>query len=191
MHEHQRIWQSVGLRHVFVQDRDSSHVSSRDDQKMSFCSKESFSASLPDPFQFYWQRSHQPIRIVWTYWELDEDTRGMPNSERIQLWKNIMRSKSWTAEHVCFWPIAVQTARDSSLLAQPNMLFSLIKFCLPSFVLCFGQQCHTAIQNYFLQTGDTLPEQCTILYLPGAQDMLPDNHEAKIQTWRLIKDLQL
>lgn len=189
MQEYQRIWHTAGLRHVLSQAVNASDLNQGGLD--SSHSQESFLATLPESLRFYWQRVRLPLKIVWTYWELDEDMRGKPDPDRLSLWRSIMLAKNWKEDQVCFWPIAISSGLDQSFVPQAGVLASLTKLFLPSHVFCFGRQSHLALKNFFKQTGDMFPSQCMILYLPGAQDMLPDNKDAKQQTWQQIKNLSL
>lgn len=189
MTEYHRLWLNAGLRHLLSF---GSHSADNGWPEASCTgindSCRDFSMSLPKPYLFYWQRVHFPVRIVWTYLELDQDLRGQPNEERLTLWRNIMRSKNWRKEHICFWPVALHS-KDGQLEPHPKVFFSLIHQIMPRYILCFGPKPREILKSYQEETGEGLPMNTQTLYLPGAEDMLPDNQDAKRHTWLQIKHL--
>lgn len=186
MYEYYRVWRTSGLRFLFLQAADSTSPPSN-----ASTVEASFTQSLPECLRFYWQRVQLPIRLVWTYWELDDDMRGKPDTERLSLWRSIMEAKHWTEKQICFWPLAVRHDGDGTADLRVDVFANLLKTFSPRHVLSFGERSHAALRRHFARFADSLPDGCTVQYLPGAEDMLPDNREAKAQAWRCIKNLNI
>lgn len=193
MSEYYRVWQISGLHFLLSRPTTAmaSISASTSATATTFSSEESFVQSLPECFRFYWQRVRLPIQVIWTYWELDEDMRGESNPARLSLWRSIMEAKHWTQKQVCFWPVAVKRGPEQAEDLRVDVLADILKLFTPRHVLSFGEQSHAALRHYFTSFPECLPDGCTIHCLPGAEDMLPDNREAKAQTWFGIKNLAI
>jgi len=189
MYEYYRVWQTSGLN--FLLSHTTATAGSTCAASSAPTTEASFVQSLPECFRFYWQRVRLPIRVVWTYWELDNDMRGESDPSRLSLWRSIMEAKRWAQEQVCFWPVAVKCGNGQAEDLRVDVLAEMLKLFTPRHVLSFGEQSHAALRHYFMSFPECLPDGCTIHYLPGAEDMLPDNREAKAQTWFCIKKLTI
>jgi hypothetical protein len=108
-----------------------------------------------------------------------------------------MEAKHWSEEQICFWPVALRRAGRAECSAgqsedvRVDILVDMLRTFTPKHVLSFGERSHAVLRRHFACSLSCLPDGCTIHYLPGAEDMLPDNREAKSQTWSCIKHLTI
>lgn len=151
----------------------------------------SFASSLPEALRMYWKRTRHPIRSIWTYWDLDKDMRAGVESDRLRLMRSIMRAKNISEEQVCLWPLAVHAGPDPAPRLHQDTFIALVKRFVPPYILIFGKKTRAVFNDYCRQKNTTLPERCTVLYLPGPGEMLPDNKQAKTVAWNSIKNLEI
>ncbi len=187
MTELYRLWHRAGLSHLY-RAFDAGSASSRPGTCPN-ANADMFAKNLPEPFYFYWKRLHFPVRIIWTYWELDIDCRAEANTQRLELWTSIMRAKGWSANQVAQWPVAVRSEQGGEL--QPNLtpLIEMIKHYKPAHLLCFGEPVRHLLQTAALDFDIFSAMGCSVSFLPGAEDMLPDNRQAKLYTWNIMKQI--
>jgi hypothetical protein len=114
-----------------------------------------------------------------------------------------MEAKHWSEEQICFWPVALRRAGRAGRAGRAecsagqnqdvrvDILVDMLKIFTPKHVLSFGERSHAALRRHFARSPGCLPEGCTIHYLPGAEDMLPDHRAAKSKTWSCIKHLTI
>jgi hypothetical protein len=186
MRETVRLWREIGLCHVFRMSPSTPHPVPRSSVADPL---QDFQTSLPASLQIYWQHLHLPVSIVWTYWELDMDIRGEPSKPRMDLWESIIRAKGWNMNHIAFWPLSLP-ADPTSDPGQCAFFFrKFLASVTPKYILCFGCRSHEALRAALCTDFPQLMPK--IIYLPGAEEMLPDNKAAKRDAWRLIQPLVL
>lgn len=189
MREIHRLWHVLGLRQLYT----ASHAcltrgTATSHDEPSICLTAS---QFPSVFDYYVHKIQPPVRLIWTYWELDLDHRGTASVERIDLWSSIMRAKEWTEKDVTFWPVSVFDKQDEELKPDLSPLLEMVKAFNPSHLLCFGKAIHELFlaasldSEYFRSLG------CSLHQLPGAEEMLPDNRHAKRFAWNIIKQIHI
>lgn len=189
MNEVYRLWHRAGLTHIFCSSQSGSasfRPVSHPDPSIGI-----FINILPEPFLFYWKKLHFPLSVIWTYWELDIDCRSEANHQRLDLWASIQQAKKWSSSQITHWPVAVRTEPRGEI--QPNLtpLIELIKRFKPAHLLCFGEPAKQLLQSSTLDFDDFSGVGCSVHFLPGAEDMLPDNKQAKQYAWDIIKKIQI
>lgn len=150
-----------------------------------------FIDNLPEPFHFYFKNLHFPLRVIWTYWELDIDCRAEADQQRLDLWASIQRAMKWSTNLIAQWPVAVRTEPGEELQPNLNPLIELIKHFKPAHLLCFGEPVKRLLQASGSDLDDFSGMGCSVYFLPGAEDMLPDNRQAKQYAWDIIKQISI
>ncbi|MEG6549707.1 hypothetical protein V6C53_05650 [Desulfocurvibacter africanus] len=141
------------------------------------------------PFLYALERLKPPVRAMWTYWELAQDFGGEPDSNRRQLWANIIKSLPYK-QRVGFWPVS--EFRGGTMLAKPALFWQGVREFGATHVLCFGRRaCMTLFPDRPFSPGVFQHGDLTAVILPGPDDMLPDNRQLKAVTWNLLKDLRI
>ncbi|MFO7597717.1 MAG: hypothetical protein R6W92_15420 [Desulfocurvibacter africanus] len=130
-----------------------------------------------------------PVSAMWTYWELAQDFGGEPDSNRRQLWANIIKSLPYK-QRVGFWPVS--EFKGGTMLAKPALFWQGVREFGATHVLCFGRRaCMTLFPDRPFSPGAFQHRNLTAVILPGPDDMLPDNRQLKAVTWNLLKDLRI
>lgn len=126
---------------------------------------------------------------MWTYWELALDFGGEPDGARRQLWANIIKSLPYK-QRVGFWPVS--EFQGGVMLAKPALFWQGVREFGITHVLCFGRRaCMTLFPDRAFSLGVFQYGNLTAVILPGPEDMLPDNRQAKAVAWALLKDLPI
>lgn len=208
------VWQQLGLGHILRNPANSATVQATSgkaharlaaDPRSMSDPVHSFAASLPHPLRCYHSRLTFPVRLIWTYFELDEDHRGTPDPSRVQLWDSIIKAKQWLPSDIAFWPLCLTheahqraESRDAnSSDCQPDDLNEqvaaafrrLLTVFRPGYVFCFGQAAHDVLKNIY--AAHPHPDDTCFLFLPGAEEMLPDNKMVKRQAWDVIRSIEI
>jgi hypothetical protein len=209
-----RVWKQIGLGHILLSPSWNSPVptqslpikTSGDHVSQSISDPvQSFASTLYQPLHHYYARLTFPVRLVWTYFELDDDHRGTPDLARVQLWDSILKAKNWKSPDIAFWPLCIgpsaepppEPAGQNSLhsMAEPHedalasCFRRLIALFQPAYVLCFGQSGHDLLRDIY--APHPFPDATRFLFLPGAEEMLPDNKRVKRQVWDVLRPIQI
>ena len=148
-------------------------------------------AGLPELWRRIVQEHPAPCATLWTYWQLTSDLGSEASSDRIQLFRNIRKALGWASTDIVFWPLAEQ--RASGLHCRSECFWQGLAVFDPRFVLIFGRQ---AFKRLFPSTeerryGQFIQDHISYIFLPGPEDMLPDQKEAKRLVWNTLKAIQL
>lgn len=178
-----RSWYLSGIRYVFS-SLSQPEADSRFDQE----GPEYQANKFPEPWQGLWQQITIPQISVWTYWELGEDLSSYFSEMRWKLFRNILSSLKWNQDKVTFWPI---NKIDQGYIQIHNDIFwqglDLIK---PEYLICFGQAAFACLFPDRNKKDTIFQVQgIQVIVLPGPEEMLPDNREAKKIVWETLKNL--
>lgn len=209
-----RVWKQIGLGHILHSAPCHAPVATRSLTSNTFADHisnpatdpvQSFASTLYQPLHFYYSRLTFPVRLVWTYFELDDDHRGTPNLPRVQLWDSILKAKNWEHADIAYWPLCLgpstenppESARQTTLnsVTDPHeeplatWFRRFIALFQPEYVLCFGQPGHDLLQDIY--ATHAFPDATRFFFLPGAEDMLPDNKSVKRQVWDVLRTMQI
>jgi hypothetical protein len=151
-------------------------------------SPEAGSTPLPEPWHSLSAQLDPPHPHVWTYWELALDLSGHGDPERFRLFRRILQSLQWPEENVIFWPPA--HIEQGELVLRADIFWQGVEWIRPGHVTCFGRE---AFRRLFPDRagryGSFRAGNHTLVYLPGPEDMLPDNRRAKQLVWRILRTL--
>lgn len=145
------------------------------------------------PFQEYWKKVHQPCSAIITYLNLDDDFRGSPNYQRLELLHSIIKAMSWPPQHIAFWPPILQ-GPDAPLQSVSMICFrELIEVLTPRYIFCFGNPAHQLFSEFLPHLTGTNPANplTRLVLLPSLEDMLPDNKLVKKEAWKIIRTLTI
>ncbi|MCF8109596.1 MAG: hypothetical protein K9J81_11470 [Desulfohalobiaceae bacterium] len=148
-------------------------------------------ADLPQPWRSIAQEHPAPCATLWTYWQLAGDLGSKASPERTLLFRNIRKALGWPQADIVFWPPA--ELRASGLHFRSEYFWQGLAVFEPRFVLIFGRP---AFKRLFPRTGDRrygefIQDHISYIFLPGPEDMLPDQKEAKRVVWNTLKTIQL
>ncbi|MCF8104258.1 MAG: hypothetical protein K9K64_02135 [Desulfohalobiaceae bacterium] len=146
-------------------------------------------AAFPEPWSRIFNSRKAECTSVWTYWQLPLDLGPQPSAERKRLFQKIVSALNWPPEHLVFWPLSAFHPPD--LLSRTDLFRQGIQLLKPLYVLVFGDQAIEALFPGDKRTAYGLfkMDQIDYIFLPGAEDMLPDNKNAKRIVWNTLKKL--
>jgi len=148
---------------------------------------------FPEPWQSIFQDTKPPIYCFFTYWELSYDLQysSEKSAKRMHLFKNIISSLKWPEEKVVFWPATYINYTEFTLDA--DSFWEGVKKLQPVYLICFGKTVFSALfpERSFQVSQFTTTDNMNVLSLPGPNDMLPDNREAKRKVWHALKNLTI
>lgn len=178
-------WYAFGL-HYLLQDSTKQGLS-RSEHSKGFAS--ATEPDFPEPWRQIVKQQQHPCATIWTYWQLPIDCGPKSSEERKTLFRNIIHALGWNPEDYVLWPMSRET--QGSLEAKTDCFWRGLPFFRPQYVLCFGRQTFGALFPQKTGTGFGLfnLDQITYIYLPGPEDMLPDQKQAKNLVWNLLKNL--
>ncbi|SDB16888.1 hypothetical protein SAMN05660653_00791 [Desulfonatronum thiosulfatophilum] len=190
LEENIRIFREMGLAFLYhpTQEMPSTAVITKDipshDQQQVYSE-----ATFPEPFLFYLHKISDSVKVVWTYFELDQDFRGNPDPQRLELWYSIMKAKGLQQQHVAFWPIELHPWHSATISRSIDFFCKFVNKVCPKFIFCFGSAAHGLFHDHSnaLSFNTSVP----IIFLPGAEEMLPDNKSVKRKAWSLIRPLEI
>lgn len=148
-------------------------------------------ADLPQPWRGIAQEHPGPSATLWTYWQLAGDLDSEAASERTLLFRNICTALGWPQADIVFWPPA--ELRSSGLHFRSECFWQGLAVFEPRFVLIFGRPAFTRLFPHAGEPryGEFHQDHVTYIFLPGPEDMLPDQKEAKRVVWNTLKAIQL
>jgi hypothetical protein len=152
-----------------------------------------FDIRWPLPLQEYWRRIQHPCSVIITYFNLDDDFRGSPNRQRLDLLHSIIKAKSWPLKLIAFWPPILHGLDAPSPAASMSCFQELVDILNPRYIFCYGKAAQQFFFEYlpkFSNTSST-SESTRLVLLPGLEDMLPDNKLVKKETWEIIRALTI
>lgn len=180
-----RCWRSLGLRHILL-PADGGSAPGHATAPPSIAA--SSSESCEDLIQRARQRLTPPHDQAWTYWELPMDLGDSPSPERRELWRRMLKALALPRGRILFWPMSLpgRTGPDP----RTDLFWDGVKESGAQTVVCFGRRAfaHLFPDRDFSTAAFSL-EGRTIQPLPGPEDMLPDNREAKAIVWNKLLDL--
>jgi len=142
------------------------------------------------PWEQFRPRLAAPSRTVWTYWELGIDFGPQPAPKRRELFRNIIKALRWPPNTVAFWPLSFE--HQGRLLANKGSFLRGVGEAGAGTIICFGQQAFDVLfprQPYGL--GRHRLEARTVIALPGPEEMLGGDGQAKRLTWDTLRALTL
>ena len=142
------------------------------------------------PWEQFRPRLITPSRTVWTYWELGLDFGPRPDPARRELFGNIMRALRWPKKSVTFWPLSFE--HQGRLLANKGSFLRGVGETGAGLIVCFGQRAFEVLfprQRY--APGTHRLEARTVLALPGPEEMLGGDAQAKRLVWDTLRALRL
>jgi hypothetical protein len=188
-----RSWYAAGLRHVFapVQDagraRNAEHLSKGGGQSEE-PSSTGPEAPFPAPWQDVYLRCRPPHPHVWTYWNLCLDLSPQASEARCSLFAKILSSLKWPRENVVFWPLTCSA--PSGISPDVEHFWKGIRLLRPRYIICFGLEAFRALcPDRSPDYGSYTTSHGVIVSLPGPEDMLPDNRQAKGLVWHVLQSL--
>lgn len=140
------------------------------------------------------ERLSPPYSVLMTYWELCLDLSGAcPDekcSQRRQLFSRMISGLGWTDAEYVFWPLS--HCPGSEPVADAELFWQGLRSLRPRFVLLFGERAtDTVLPRQDPRTSRVEMDGVTYLSLPGPEEMLPDNRQAKNRVWRELRSLPL
>ncbi|WP_459938317.1 hypothetical protein [Desulfonatronum parangueonense] len=190
MEEYVRIFREMGLVYIYqpAQEGSSTEI---DSKNIPIQNQEQGNSEggFPEPYNFYLKKISEPVKVVWTYIELDEDFRVNPNMQRLNLWFSIMKAKGLQKHQVAFWPIELHPLNTKPTTQGVSYFFKFISQIHPRFIFCFGYAAQRLLQEQSSALFSNPP--VPIVFLPGADEMLPDNKAAKRKAWDLLRPLEI
>ncbi len=146
---------------------------------------------LPEPWLKISKEHTAPCATLWTYWQLACDLGDEASPPRTQLFQKIVNALGWSPSDIVFWPAA--DYRATGLHLRSKCFWAGLALFQPVYVFIFG---HPAFSRLFPQKegrqyGLFIQDQIKYIFLPGPEDMLPDQKQAKSFVWNTLKDIQL
>ena len=182
-----RAWYASGLRYIFAP---ASKCAPEPEGERPAAKTASASEPLfPSPWQEIFAACRPPHPHVWTYWKLCLDLGPEAGQDRSTLFSNILASLQWPRENVVFWPLS--RSSPSGIVAEPEPFWKGIKLLCPRYILCFGLDAFQALfPDRRAEYGSFASGRAKVLFLPGPDDMLPDNRQAKGLVWHALQTLR-
>ena len=175
-------WYSSGLRFLLRPERDHGEPG---DAPLEASSAET---PFPEPWSRIYNSRSCRCTSVWTYWQLPIDLGPQASVERKRLFQNIVSALNWPQEHLVFWPLSA--IKSEGLLPRTDLFLQGILLMKPLYILCFGDQAFASLfPENSKEYGLFKLDQINYIYLPGPEDMLPDNKQAKRIVWSTLKNL--
>ncbi len=176
-----RAWYKCGLRHVLYYS--CSCISAQDLKQKPESKHEQI--YFPEPWHSIWTNLHSSAALLWTYYELGPDLEHQGTNQRTNLFSSICTHLDLGREMIVFWPMTQQATQG--VLPRQDIFWQGVHLISPRYLLIFGQK---TMQFLFpgLVSCFGLYSQAgfQLLYLPGAEEMLPDNRQAKSYVWRML-----
>jgi hypothetical protein len=147
----------------------------------------------PAPWDLYLARAAAPSRTVWTYLELGRDmlagTAGATDmgagpevQARRGLFRNIIQNMAWPKGSVAFWPLAAEGD------PEPELFWRGVDHLQAEAVVVFGRGGLAALcPGMDYRHSSLILHNLPVHVLPGPEDMLPDNKDAKRIAWTMLK----
>lgn len=179
-----RSWYLNGLRFFFKRGPDcrSGHLS-RQKEPINITSPEE---KFPSPWDDLWACSNPPYLSVWTYWELGQDCGQEADQDRQSLFDNILNALGLTREEVLFWPLT--SSLEGEINIQEDIFWQGVKLSGAGNIICFGERVFQGLfPNRPLNYSIFVYNDYEVVLVPGPEEMLPDNREAKKIVWRILK----
>lgn len=162
-------WQHNGLRFVLGKPKSQAPV-------------------FPEPWAGIISTQQARCTTVWTYWQLPLDLGPAPSAARNRLFQNMITALNWPREHLVFWPLC--TAEEGTLKARTELFWQGVRRFNPLYLICFGNQAFDLIApGNSREFGLFKTGQIDYVFLPGPEDMLPDNKQAKRIVWNTLRQL--
>ncbi len=179
-----RCWRSLGLRHILLPAGGSAPGNATAPPSIAAASSD----SCENLIQRARQRLNPPHDQVWTYWELPMDLSESPSPERRKLWRRMLKALALPRGRILFWPMSLPGRAGPD--PRTDLFWDGVKESGTQTVVCFGRRAfaHLFPDRDFSSAAFTL-EGRTIQPLPGPEDMLPDNREAKAIVWNKLLEL--
>ena len=153
----------------------------------------SATSQFPEPWDTIFQDTKPPIYCFFTYWELSYDLQYSTeiSAKRMHLFKNIIGSLNWPEDKIVFWPATC--INNTEFTVDANIFWEGVKMLQPVYLICFGKTVFSALfpERWFQEAPFATTGNTNVLSLPGPNDMLPDNREAKRKVWHALKNLTI
>ncbi|MFP4392484.1 MAG: hypothetical protein ACOC43_05420 [Desulfohalobiaceae bacterium] len=177
-----RNWRKCGLRFILA----SKAGQELEDSSANECP----GLQLPEPWHRVWSNiSSLRCPLIWTYFELGPDLLEPTHNQRLELFSKICGQLEIPNQWIAFWPLAEKGSRDINPRAE--IFWQGVAWIKPSYLAVFGQKAMQVLYpDKAGQYGFYLHLNPAVLYLPGPEDMLPDNRQAKAFVWQMLLKLQ-
>lgn len=177
-----RAWYKSGLRHVLYDF--CSRISAQESKQRPDSKHEQI--YFPEPWHSIWTNMQRcSATLLWTYYELGPDLQHQGTNQRTELFSRICTHLDLGREMIVFWPMAQQTAQG--VQPRQDIFWQGVHLINPVYLLIFGQK---AMQLLFPGLascfGSYSQAGFQLIYLPGPEQMLPDNRQAKSYVWRML-----
>lgn len=181
-----RCWLSLGLRYILLPA--DSDVASKEAVAAPPSAAAVSSVHCEDLIQRARERLDPPHAQIWTYWELPLDLGEFPSHERRVLWLRMLKALALPPGCVLFWPMSLPGKTGPA--PRVDLFWEGVKESGAQTVVCFGRRAFAHLfPDRDFSTASFFLEGRTIQPLPGPEDMLPDNREAKAVVWKRLLDL--
>lgn len=177
-----RNWRKCGLR--FIMGREANQeLESKDAGPQS-------SFQPPEPWLSLWSKlALQPCPLLWTYFELGPDLLSSGPNQRRDLFSKICQHLDIPGEWIVFWPLSEQYSQG--IRPRVDIFWQGVNRIKPSYLVIFGQKAMRLLYpEQAGQYGFYLQSSPSVLYLPGPEEMLPDNRQTKSFVWQMLLKLQ-
>lgn len=145
---------------------------------------------LPPAYAAHLNRTTIPSFTLWTYWEFGEDLLGSPDPHRQALWRGMLKALhdrlGWPRGSIAFWPLTM--IRDGNATPDLELFMYGVRRIKPVYLFCFGRKAfEVLLPNREYAAGRYTRDHLSIQVLPGPEEMLPDNKEAKGAAWKIFQ----
>lgn len=141
------------------------------------------------PWEQFRPKLAAPSRTVWTYWELAVDFGPRPDPARRELFRNIIKALHWPPNSVAFWPLSFE--HQGQLLANKGSFLRGVGETGAGTIVCFGPRAFEVLfprQRY--APGTHRLDARTVLALPGPEELLGGDAQAKRLAWDTLRALR-
>ena len=185
LNQYYHCWFKSGLRYIL-------HTDNQPDTNNRTNSNPATKLDFPEPWESVLKTTNPPVPIVLTYYQLPEDLGNshMFDNNRIQLFQNILKALNWPKENRAFLPAT--RIVDNDLQEEPDIFWKIIQILNPAYLICFGEPVFKMLfpDKSLVFDQFEIENDLDVLFVPGPDDMLPDNREAKKRVWNFLKDLK-
>jgi hypothetical protein len=177
-----RSWYLNGLQYLFKPKSDPREVLSPSRHE----AEPKKSIRFPAPWDEIWASSRPPYTSVWTYWDLCQDIGSSHDPDRKVLFDRILDALQRTRYEVFFWPVTVFA--EGNWQVRQDLFWHGVRMSGACTVVCFGERVFQALFPDAATAYTSLShEGYQVVYVPGPEEMLPDNREAKRIVWKMLK----
>ncbi|NCC24785.1 MAG: hypothetical protein EOM25_06240 [Deltaproteobacteria bacterium] len=132
-----------------------------------------------------------PAYTLWTCWEIGGDILSdIPGrEERRDILTSIMRALNWPKGSIAFAPLSSPSPGSVGLEPDLDLFRIYMKRISPVYLFCFGTRGRDILVSAPEFTAD--PDQAfaskPLFVLPGLQEMISGDRNAKAMAWQTLK----